>query len=858
MTAVDSLHLSLSCADATAEEALNKALGETGFVATAFRERYIFVSKDGEMNIALPEGYFAAARDDAEYQALNSLEQMASSENKIYFIGNDKAEAARGRRHLTGTISDFRTGDPIIGAMIYTDRDSTAATTDANGIYTLQLPYGRQDLYIRGIGLKNTVRRIAIYEDGKLDIAIEEDVYALNEVVVTSARLERVRSAILGAERIRIADIKTIPTSFGEADVIKVAMMLPGVKSVGEASSGINVRGGATDQNLIIFNDGTIYNPTHLFGILSTFNPDVVSNMELYKSSIPAQYGGRISAALDITSREGNFEKFTGSASIGLLTSSLCLDVPMGSKTSLIAGGRTTYSDWMLKMLPKKSGYKDGSAGFYDANLNFVHKADAANTLMINGYYSRDRFSFDGSDHYSYINGNGSLKWRHFFGDNATSSFTAGYDHYSYTTTNSANPADAYLMQFAIRQGFAKMDFSVSSGNHKVDFGLGGIYYSLMPGLLEPYGDESLTKADRVNEERAAESSVYLADSWEVTPDLLIYAGVRYSMFNALGPRTYNIYETGSLPTIDNITETVDVLGGKAFKTYHAPDLRFSMRYAFTDDFSFKAGVNTMQQNIHKLSNTTIMSPTDTWKLSDANIRPQRGMQVSAGLYKNIFNNSIEASIEGYYKTIKDYLDYRGGAQLTMNHHIETDVINTSGKAYGIELMLKKPQGTLTGWVSYAYARTLLRQDDPRTIKPVNDGNWYPADFDKPHEFKFVGNYKFTQRYNLSLNCEYSTGRPITLPAASYDYMGGEYVYHSERNQTRIPDYFRTDIAFIMQPTHHLTVLTHSTFSIGVYNVTGHYNVYSVNYIRENGALNGYKMAIFGAPIPYLSYNIRF
>jgi hypothetical protein len=252
------------------------------------------------------------------------------------------------------------------------------------------------------------------------------------------------------------------------------------------------------------------------------------------------------------------------------------------------------------------------------------------------------------------------------------------------------------------------------------------------------------------------------------------------------------------------------------------------------------------------------MSPTDTWKLSDANIKPQKGMQAAAGIYKNFMNNLVESSVEVYYKTMNDYLDYRSGAQLMMNHHIETDVISTKGKAYGVELMIRKNQGKLNGWLSYAFSRTELRQNDKRDDRPVNRGEWYPAPYDKPHEFKIAGNYKFTQRYSISLNCEYSTGRPITLPTSKYDYAGGEFVYYSERNQYRIPDFFRMDFAVNIEPSHKLTLLTHSSISFGVYNLTGRKNAYSVYYTAENGVLKGYKMAIFGAPIPYVSYNIKF
>jgi len=861
---MDSLLVSVQCADELPKVALEKALEGSPFLVSEYEKRQLFfVLKNRQLITELSDDYFhqrqIIERRTSDYYLLNPMEQKATSENKVYTIGEDTQAALPDRVQLTGIVTDFRTGEPIVGAVIYDEKTMVGATTDAYGYYSLSIPTGRQRLLIRGIGLKDTQRQVQLFNSGKLDIELEEEVYSLKEVTVTSERLARVQSTTLGVERMQIKDIKNIPTAFGEVDVIRVVMMLPGVKSVGEASSGFNVRGGSTDQNLILFNNGTIYNPTHLFGFFSAFNPDLVKEIELYKSSIPAKYGGRISSVLEINAREGNKKEFTGQVSIGLLTSRATIEGPIGEKTSFILGGRTTYSDWMLNLLPEKSGYKDGKAGFYDLNAIIDHKFSDRDNLYISGYYSRDRFRFDSDERYGYSNANFSAKWRHLYDSRLTSTFTGGYDYYGYQTETNDNPSDAYKLNFGINQAFAKLDFaSYINDKHTLNFGVNSVLYVLNPGTMKPNSDSSFVSLNKIQEEHALESSIYLGDRWEITPKLSIDAGVRYTLFNVMGPRSYNLYDQSQLPDESNIIDHKEVSGWKSFKTYHAPEFRLSARYAFTGDFSVKAGVNTLRQYIHKLSNTTIMSPTDTWKLSDANIKPQRGMQVAGGIYKNLFNNAIETSLEGYYKTMEDYLDYRSGAQLTMNHHIETDVINTTGRAYGIELMIKKTQGKLNGWMSYSYSRTQLRQDDSRVEEPVNGGNWYNADYDKPHEVKFAGNYKFTQRYSLSLNCDYSTGRPITLPTSKYEFAGGEYVQYSDRNQYRIPDFFRLDFSFNIEPSHHLTLLTHSMISIGVYNLTGRKNAYSVYYIAENGKLKGYKMAIFGAPIPYLSYNIKF
>ncbi len=862
---MDSLILSVNYTGDSPVTALEEAFKGTTFKVYPYEDTYIFIIKEKSMQLAIADNFYFRAttprsREElAGLLSIGAIEQKATSENKVYTIGDESQATTAGRVQLTGTITDFRSGEAVVGAVIHIENTRYAATTDAFGFYSLQLPAGRQLLHIKGVGLKETQRQVMLYTSGKLDIELEEQIYSLTEVTVLSEKLARIQSTALGVERIQIKEIKNIPTAFGELDVIRVVMMLPGVKTVGEASSGFNVRGGSTDQNLILFNDGTIYNPTHLFGFFSAFNPDLVKDIELYKSSIPVKYGGRISSVLDINGRTGNKKAFAGSFSLGLLTSRMTLEGPIGKKTSFIAGGRTTYSDWILGLLPDDSEYRDGKAGFYDLNMIIDHKFSDKDNLYLSGYYSHDRFNLDQYDHYRYTNANASAKWRHIFNNKLTGTFTGGYDHYDYKTTSTSYPVEAFDLRFGINQFFGKLDFtSYFNESHTLDFGAGTIFYDLNAGEIKPYADESLLLPDKVQGEKAVESSIYLADRWDIISDLSVNAGIRFTLFNAMGPRRFNEYEADELPDETNISGLKEITDWKSFQTYQHPEFRFSMRYAFSSDFSVKAGVNTLNQYIHKISNTTVMSPTDTWKLSDANIKPQHGMQVAAGMYKNFLNNTIETSIEGYYKTMNDYLDYRSGAILSMNHHIETEVINTRGKAYGIEFLVKKTQGKLNGWASYTYSRAQLQQNDQRVKKPINNGNWYPADFDKPHEFKFIGNYKFTQRYSVSLNCDYSTGRPITLPTSKYEYVDGEFAFYSNRNQYRIPDFFRLDLAFNIEPSHHLTLLTHSSISFGVYNLTGQKNAYSVYYTAEKGALKGYKLAIFGAPIPYVAYNIKF
>ena len=706
--------------------------------------------------------------------------------------------------------------------------------------------------------MKESKRQLMLFSDGKLDIELVEQVHTLSEVVVSAERIDNIRSVSGGLERLQMRNVKNVPTVFGEADIIRIALTLPGVKSAGEISSGFNVRGGSTDQNLILYNHGTIYMPTHLFGLFSAFNPDIVDKMELYKSGIPAKYGGRISSVMEITSKEGNKKNFQGTASIGLLTSRLTLEAPLfNGNGSFIVGGRTTYSDWLLGMIPEKSGYNNGTAGFYDLDGSANYKINENNQIYLNGYYSKDRFSFTNKEQYSYQNANFSAKWRHIFNPKLTSTYVIGHDHYSYVTKDTSDIYNAYSLDFAINQIFGNADFSYYYNNkHTFNTGISTILYRLSPGNYLPAHSESWVMEDRLQTEKSLESAIYLSDQWEISPLWMVNAGIRYSMFNVLGPRVYNVYSPDYLPSLGTLLRT-DSIDSGVLKTWHGPEFRLSLRYIINENTSVKAGFNTMRQYIHKISNTTIMAPTDTWKLSDFNIEPQTGAQYVAGLFRNFLNNTIETSIEAYYKTMLNYLDYRGGAQLLMNPHVETEVAGVRGKAYGVELMLKKTQGKLNGWVSYVYSRTLLHRHEELSSS-ANTSDWYPADFDKPHEIKFVGNYKFTHRYSFSLNCDYSTGRPITLPVSKYWFEGREFTFYSERNRYRVPDFFRIDISFNIESGHYLKKLTHGYFTIGVYNLTGRKNAYSVYYITEGGYTKGYQLSIFGAPIPYASYNIKF
>ncbi|HVU96538.1 MAG TPA: carboxypeptidase-like regulatory domain-containing protein [Puia sp.] len=864
---LDTARIDINVDQAPLTKVLDQAFSGTEMSYSIDRHRHVFVAKGEAIRTDLPADYFerhsdkeAVAVGDSvrDYLAEVGQPQVATLENKLYVIGDKGSPTPNRVANVAGYARDAKTGEPIVGASIYVENPRIGVASDQYGYFSISLPKGRHILNIQSIGMRDTRRLLMVYGDGKLNIDLQTQIITLKKVIVSAEKASNVRRTEMGVQKLDIKTIKQVPVVFGEADVLRVITTLPGVKTVGEASTGLNVRGGSTDQNLILFNDATIYNTAHFFGMFSAFNPEVVKDVELYKSSIPAKFGGRLSSVVDISSREGNKKDFAGSAGIGLLTSRLNLEGPLvKDKTSFIIGGRTTYANWLLNALPEQ--YKHSRASFYDANLNISHQMGKKDNLYLTGYISQDHFNLNNDTTYGYGNRNIGLKWKHIYNNRLFHLISTGYDRYQYSIRSQDNPVNAYNLGFDINQLYFRTHFNYFIGSsHTLEFGVSTLKYMLHPGQYTPNGKGSLVQGDTLAKEQALESGAYLSDRYTISNSISLEAGVRYSLYNYLGPATVNTYAPGQPITLDNQTGSASYPSGKFIKTYGGPEFRLSSRVVLTDNMSIKAGYNTQRQYIHMLSNTTAIAPTDIWKLSDPNIRPQYGDQVSLGLYRNFKNNTIETSLEVYYKHIKDYLDYKSGAVLVMNHHIETDVLETKGKAYGVELLIKKLTGKFNGWLSYTYSRILLRQDDPNAGELVNGGQFYPANYDKPHDVTLVSNYRITHRVSWSFNATYSTGRPITLPIGVFMYAGSLRTLYADRNAYRIPDYFRADISLNVLGNHKVYQKFHNSWTFGVYNLTGRHNPYSVYYTSENGAVNGYKLSVFGSAIPYVNYNIAF
>ncbi|MFN8340069.1 MAG: TonB-dependent receptor [Cyclobacteriaceae bacterium] len=827
----------------------------------------VFITRGIEIQPELPPGYFgysslAKNQDDAALQSFlagkQRDQQQASLEDKLFIIGSRSAEQ-KGNPSVAGYVRNIDNGEPIVGAVVMIENPFMGTATDAFGYFSLSLPKGRYELKIKSLGMKTTRRQIMLYSDGKLDIEMKEDIVSLKEIVIESEKDANVTSLQMGKEKLDIKLLKQIPSALGETDVLRTVLTLPGVQSVGEGTVGINVRGGSTSQNLILYNDATIYNPSHLFGFFSTFNPDILKNVELYKSGIPAEYGGRLASILEVTTREGNKKKFSGSGGISPITGRFMIEGPIVSeKTSFILSGRSTYSNWILSQLPNET-LRKSAASFYDINALITHQINDKNSLQLSGYFSDDKFKLGNDTSYHYTNRAASAKWKHIFSNRFFGIITGSHSGYDYAIDSKKNPLKAFELSYGISQNQLKADFNYFlDSKHTITFGASSIYYHLQPGTRTASDAQSIVTPVKVQNEQAVESALYVSDRFEVTPKLSLTYGLRYSIYSFLGPKNVYRYQSGVSFNENTIIDTVSYTGHKPISTYHGPELRLAARYALPGAASVKFSYNRMRQYIQMLSNTTAISPTDIWKLSDQYVKPQIGDQISAGYYRNFRSNTIEVSAEAYYKLTKNFIDYKGGATLLLNTHIETDLVSTKGHSYGIEFMLRKLTGKLNGWVTYTYSRSLLQTTSSYTADRINNGRVYPSNFDKPHSLNLIGNYKFNRRFSISVNYTYSTGRPITLPLSRYDLNGAPRLFYSDRNEYRIPDYWRADVSLNIEGNHKIRKLAHSSWTLALYNITGRRNAYSVYFVSQDGKINGYKLSIFGNPIPTLTYNFRF
>lgn len=855
------------------DEVLNKVFSNTNLNFLVLKSK-IILTNNSIIHNKLPANYFPKSNNNLAnqtgrtiqnpifYQQYDSLQNSSGSKKNlaITFIGKETDITDKKNSTISGYIRNASTNKPEPNIYMKIRNKNISAVSDQDGHYILQVPPGINVIEIKTLSFKKLAQTIMVYNDGPLDIEIQEDTNLLDEVIIRSKRPKTVESVISGLVSIDIEASKTVPLILGERDILKVATTFPGIKNTGEGSAGFNVRGGKEDQNLVLLDNAVLYNPQHFLGFFSAINPYTAKKADIYKGSIPADFGGRLSSVFDISTKNGNAEKISGEGAVGPITSNITVSLPVQkNKSSIIVGLRATYSDWILKSLDNED-LKNSEAGFYDGIMKYNNTINKNNSVEATLYYSHDRFSISSDSLYKYSNRLASAKWDHTFNKknkgallftNSEYKFNIDYD------SNNSNSNFDFGYKINETQLMAKLNYLYSE-KHSINYGISSKLYNVSPGFQHPKNPDSPLVPIDIPKEKGLESAIFIADNFKLNSKLLIDIGLRYSFYAALGEANQRIYQDG-LPLDDaSYIETKHYGNNEVIKTYGGLEPRIAARYFFTDDFSIKASFDQTRQYIHLLSNNVTQSPTDTWTLSNTNVKPQSGQQYSLGLYKNLHDNEIELSLEGYYKRSQNILDYKVGAELILNDKIETQLLQGEGKAYGVEFLIKKSIGKLNGWIGYTYSRTFIKLDSKFDSEIVNNGKYFAANFDKPHDLSAVLNYKFTKRYSLSTNFLYQTGRPITYPIGTYHYGNAEYTLYSDRNKYRIPDYIRLDIGLNIEGNHKIKKLAHSFWNISVYNVLGRSNPYSIYFVTEKGQVKAYKTSIFSIPVPSITYNFKF
>lgn len=785
---------------------------------------------------------------------------ISNFDNDIIYIGKQNKKSTIEKHILTGTIKNIETNEPVKNIKIKINNKNIEATTDENGFYSLEIPTGNHLLVVETLNAKGNTKKIYINENGNLDFNISQKTIGIKEIVITNKIQTKIKTSVVGATSIDLENMKNVPVLLGEQDVFKIATIMPGIKTTGEGSSGLNVRGGNADQNLILVDDISLYNPFHFLGFFSSVNPYSLKSVTIYKGSIPVEYGGRLSSVIDLKTKKPINTKLAGEGGIGPVTSNLFVNVPVvKNKSAVIAGFRATYSDWILKSL-KDDQLKKSSASFYDFFTKYNHDINENNSIQASLYYSDDKFKITSDSLFNYNNRLLGVNWEHKFSKKMSSQVLLNNSDYKYgiNYSNYNNNNKSFNSGFNINETNAQLKFENKlNAKFTVNYGLTSKLYKINPGFLNPKEKTSLIVPIDLANEKALESSVFLKTEAKLTEKLLINIGGRFTTFSYLGANTQRIYETG-LPKNDaTLIETKEYKNNEVIKQYSGFEPRVSARYMLTNSLSTKIGYDKTYQYIHLLSTNTTQSPTDIWKLSDINVKPQMGEQFSIGFYKNL-NETYEISLEGYTKKSKNILDYKTGAKIVLSNKIETELLQGEGKSYGVELLIKKNIGKLNGWIAYTYSRSFLKLDSKFNDERVNNGEFFASNFDKPHDFNTVLNYKITKRYSFSANFVYQTGRPITYPIGKYTYANSEYTLYSDRNKFRIPDYYRVDFSFNIEGNHKIKKLAHSFWNISIYNVLGRNNPYSIYFITNNGEVKGYKTSIFAIPIPTITYNFKF
>jgi hypothetical protein len=778
---------------------------------------------------------------------------------KQYILGHQGKLNTTQRLKVRGKVVDMKTKEPLAHANIIVSDEKVPFATDETGKFELDLVPGSHVLNFSFVDHEDQIIDLLAYQDGEINLEMEEMPILLDEVVIQDRETRELTTSRIGQTQLGIKELKRAPAMLGEADLIKQVQTLPGVTTAGEAASGFNVRGGSVDQNLILYDGMPVFNSSHVFGFFSAFNPEGIREVSFYRGGIPAEYGGRASSVLDIRSKDGDYKKWNGNGGIGMLTSNFMINGPIQKdKTSISASVRSTYSNWLVHSI--HTSYADlsnSSVFFYDGTLKLTHLFNDRTKLSFTGYSSKDAFRLIRDSTYQWSNLQGSMKLDHQFSSSFGSEFTFGVSKYGYKVLNS-DYLTASILSYQITSTLLKAGFFYQEGNHKINFGWQLTHYQFEPGTLRPDSKGSNVKSLTLNNQYSIENAFYVADAWSVNEKVFVEAGLRTPLFAAFGPASVNVYK-GTTRELSNLVDTLHFNTRQPIKSYFGFEPRLSFRLKVSPVSSIKFGYSRVYQFLHLVTNTTTVTPIDIWQPSGYYFKPQKADQFSLGYYKDIRSKKYGASIETFYKTVNNIIDFKDGAQLILNNHLETDLLQGKGWSYGIESSITKNTGRITGTLNYTFSRSFRQIAGPTAAESINLGKAYPSNFDQPHIVNLSWKYNLSRRYFFTGNFTYHTGRPVTIPLSAFHLENMTVAYFSERNQYRIPDYHRLDLALVFEGNHRRKKWGEGTWVISIYNVYGRKNAYSV-FFKSSGAgiPQPYQLSILGSALPSISYNFKF
>lgn len=750
---------------------------------------------------------------------------------------------------LSGHVKDISSGETLIGAGIAIAGLHTGTVSNSYGFYSLSLPPGQYSIVYSYVGYKKQAVQIDLNHNLVKDIALEPDGNELTEVTVESTRTnENVVKPEMSIAKLNSKTIQLIPALFGEIDVIKALQLLPGVQSTSEGATGFSVRGGNSDQNLILLDEASIQNASHLMGFFSVFNNDAFKDVTLYKGDMPSPYGGRLSSLVDVRSRDGNNRKFGGSGSVGLISSKLLLEGPIiKDRTSFLVAGRRTYADLFLPFAKDESA-RNSQLYFYDLNLKVMHTMDANNRLYLSGYMGRDIFGGPFA-RMGFGNQAASLRWNHLFGNKLFFNLSSIYSRYDYSLGTPDGEVYSFEWTSALKSYSFRFDFThFITPQHTLRYGVVATKHVFEPGGWEPKGSNSAILSFVLPSEHALENCLYLGDEHKLNDKLTFKYTLRGTLFSNIGPGTYYNFDSLYKPIDSTVYQKNHV-----FYTHSNLEPRFSFTYVTSPSTSIKGNYSYSSQYLALAQNSTSGSPLDIWFPATPNVKPQLCQQIALGFYKNLKNNLLEFSLEAYYKDYRRVLDFRDHAQLLLNPYIEGEIRFGRGYSYGLEALIRKNTGPITGWVSYTYSRSY------RIIPEINDGNRYPAPFDKPHSVNVVANYEFNKRLSASLTWVFATGVPVTFPTGRMVIGNVVLPVYSTRNGYRMPDYHRLDAGVILKGRENRHRLWRGEWNFSVYNLYNRHNAWSINFVPDNDTpyvTYAEKTYLF-ALIPSISYGIK-